>query len=221
MGIHEDEIRNLSAELEAERDWRVAEFSKMRLMLRKLQESESEENVNLYLKMTLPMIYAHWEGFCVASFKILLDYISSKNIKGNKASYNVLTYANKKAYDKLKGKHSFPQKVEFSKMFIDILNGNIRVTGKLDTKSNLNYDVLHDILTMFEMDETKFIQYQSDLNMLVGMRNAIAHGENSRIVSMDCMNKNILLITELMDIIVLEQIDYIDREAYILQEKVE
>lgn len=53
------------------------------------------------------------------------------------------------------------------------------------------------------------------------MRNAIAHGENSRMVGADCMNENILLVTELMDIVMLQQIDYVEGEAYILSEKEE
>lgn len=221
MSVHEDEIKNLAEELEAERDWRVAELNKIRLMLRKIQENEPEEYVTVYLKMTLPMIYAHWEGFCVASFRILLDFINGKNVKGNEVSYNVLTYANKKAYDKLKGKHSFLHKVEFSRLFIDILGKTINITGKLDTKSNLNYDVLKDILAVFEMNEPLFVEYKDDLNKLVNMRNAIAHGENSRMVDLDCMNKNIMLVTELMDIVMLQQIDYAEREVYILNEEEE
>lgn len=221
MSVHEDEIRNLAEELEAERDWRIAELNKIRLMLRKIQETEPEDYVTVYLKMTLPMIYAHWEGFCVASFRILLDFINGKNVKGNEVSYNILTYANKQAYDKLKGKHSFLHKVEFSKLFIDILGKNISITGKLDTKSNLNYDVLKDILAIFEMNETLFVIHKDGLNKLVGMRNAIAHGENSRMVDLDCMNDNILLVTELMDIVLLQQIDYAEREVYILTEEEE
>ena len=217
MSLHQDEVRSLMAELEAERDWRVGELSKIRLIQRKVQENESEEYDNVYRKMTIPMIYAHWEGFCVASFKILLDFINNKSIKGNEVSYNVLTYANKDAYDKLKGKHSFLQKVAFSKMFIELLEKKVNFSGKLDTKSNLNYDVLIEILTIFEMQDTLFLPYKDALNKLVALRNAVAHGENSRMVDVDCMNKNIALVTELMDILLIQQIKYIEDDIYILK----
>lgn len=216
MSVHLDELTNLAIELEAERDWRVAELNKIRLMLRKIQENETEEYANIYLKMTIPMIYAHWEGFCVASFKILLDFVKRKNLKGHEVSYNILTYANRSAYDKLKGKHSFLQKVDFSKMFIDILGGTIAFSGKLDTKSNLNYKVLEDILEIFEMDKRLFAQHKEALDKLVNLRNAIAHGENSRVIDVEGMNENIALVVELMDGLLLQQINYVEKEMYIL-----
>lgn len=220
MGTYENELRNLTAELEAERDWRDAELNKMRLMLRRVQEFGSEEYVNIYLKMTIPMIYAHWEGFCVASFKILLDFINNKKKKGCEVSYSLLTYANQRAYDKLKGKHSFSQKVEFSKLFIESLEKDINLSGKLDTKSNLNYKVLKDVLSIFEMDNTLYVQYEDSLNKLVNLRNAIAHGENSRMIDKDCMNENIALVIELMDTVLLQQIEYAEGEVYIMSRTV-
>lgn len=204
-------------ELEHERDWRIAELSKIKLLFRKIKEMEISEYLNVYLKMTIPMIYAHWEGYCVASFKILGDYIKRKGVDAKAVTFNILTYANKKSYDKLKGKSSFRHKIEFTELFIDILNDKITSLGKLDTKSNLNYKVLQEILQILGMDECDFREYEADLNELVNLRNAIAHGENSRMIDFEKMIDNIILVTELIDVMLLKEIYFIQEEAYLLK----
>ncbi|MBT9776656.1 hypothetical protein GPL15_09080 [Clostridium sp. MCC353] len=216
MNANEETYLDLMHELEAERDWRIAELSKIKLLFREIKEMNINEYTSVYLKMTVPMVYAHWEGYCVASFKIIMDYINRKEMNAQLVAYNILTYANNKTYDKLKGKSSFTQRVEFSKEFIEILNGNIRIVGKLDTKSNLNYKVLQEIIKIFRMNEEGLEQYESELNLLVNIRNAIAHGENSRMINFDKMNANIELVTNLIDIMLLKEVQYIQNESYLL-----
>lgn len=216
MNTNEETYLDLMHELEAERDWRVAELSKIKLLFREIKQIDINDYMNVYLKMTVPMVYAHWEGYCVASFKIIMDYINRKEMGAQLVDYNILTYANNKTYDKLKGKSNFAQRVEFSKEFIKILNGRIRIVGKLDTKSNLNYKVLQEILQIFKMNEEGVEQYESELNSLVNIRNAIAHGENSRMIDTDKMNRNIELVTNLIDIMLLKEVQYIQDESYLL-----
>ena len=217
MNANEEISVDLMHELESERDWRIAELSRIKLLFREIKEIGIEEYANVYLKMTVPMVYAHWEGYCVASFRIIMEYINRKEIGAQLVAYNILTYANNKTYDKLKGKSSFAQRVEFSKKFIEILNGEIKIVGKLDTKSNLNYKVLQEILKIFEMNEEGVKQYESKLNTLVNVRNAIAHGENSMVIDVDKMMNNIQLVTNLIDAMLLKQAQYIQNEVYLLK----
>ena len=142
MGTNEETYIDLVHELEAERDWRVAELSKIKLLFREIKEMDNDEYSSIYLKMTIPMIYAHWEGYCISSFRIVIEYINRREINAHEIAYNILTYANNKTYDKLKGKSSFEQRVEFSKKFVEILNGKVKLAERVDTKSNLNYKVL-------------------------------------------------------------------------------
>lgn len=217
MNANDETYINFMHEIEAERDWRVAELNKMKLLFREINEMDISEFKNIYLKMTVPMIYAHWEGFCVASFKILMDYVNRKEIDANRVAYNVLTYANSKTYDKLKGKNSFIQRVDFSKQFIEILNNKINFAGKLDTKSNLNYKVLQEILQIFGMGEEGIMEFASDLNALVNIRNSIAHGENSKLIDDNKMRNNIELVTSLIDVMLLKEVQFVQEEAYLLK----
>ncbi len=218
MNANDETYKNFIQELEAERDWRVAELNKIKLLFREINEMDMDEFKNIYLKMTVPMVYAHWEGFCVASYKILMEYINRKEIDAKCIAYNVLTYANSKTYDKLKGKNSFIQRVDFSKQFIEILNNKINFVGKLDTKSNLNYKVLQEILQIFGMNEEGVKEFDSDLNALVNIRNSIAHGENSRLIDDDKLRDNIELVTNLIDIMLLKEVQFVQEEAYLLEE---
>ena len=215
QGMTKEKYNNFVKELEAERDWRIAEFGRVKRILQIIQKTENEKYVRTYLKMTIPMIYAHWEGYCVASFKLMAEYINKEEIDARMCTYNLITYANTVAYDKLKGKSSFEHRTEFSREFEKILDGKLKIPARIDTKSNLNYKVLKEILDIFEININKFQKYESDLNTLVNIRNAIAHGENSIIPDIEKMEKSIKCITEMIDIFLVEQTEYIKNEDYL------
>lgn len=86
----------------------------------------------------------------------------------------------------------------------------------MDTRSNLNYKGLQEILQIFGMDETGVKEFESDLNALVHIRNAIAHRENSRIIDFDKMNESIEFVTNLIDAVLLKQVQFVHEENYLL-----
>ena len=212
----EETYLDFTHELEAERNWRIGELSDVKLLFRQVKRMEIERYIDVYLRMTIPMIYAHWEGYCVSSFKLLMEYLNRKEMDAKTVTYNILTYANNRTYDKLKGKSSFAQRVEFSRKFVELLNGKIYFAGKLDTKSNLNYKVLQEILRIFGMSEDGIEMFEGELNSPVNVRNAIAHGENSRVIRDDAkMNQYIELVTNLIDLVLLKQVQFVKEGAYL------
>ena len=126
----------------------------------------------------------------------------------------LLTYANQESYNSLKGKHSFKQKCKFTDKFLGILENKIQIGNRIDTKSNLKYDVLVELLQIFEIDEFQFLQYKPDLDKLVNVRNAIAHGENSIEIQYEDISYYIEIITEIMDKLILELVHYVEVEKY-------
>lgn len=207
-------LQNLKDELMAERNWRVDEFTRIKLLLRRIEENESQDYADTYLKMTVPMLYSHWEGFCVASFKLVSEYINAMELDAKEVTYHFLTYANKDAYDKLKGKQSFQQKVEFSKMFASILFGKITIRTRVNTKSNLNAKALKEIFEEFQMDYSSLEEYSSELSTFVNVRNAIAHGQNNILIDKDKMNEYINLVVTLIDRVLLAQIYFLEEQMY-------
>ena len=73
------DVESLSAELVAEREWRTKELTDVKWIYMFMSHRVSKQKyLDLYLKMNIPMIYAYWEGFVVASYKIVFDYLNEK-----------------------------------------------------------------------------------------------------------------------------------------------
>lgn len=209
------DVESLSAELVAEREWRTKELTDVKWIYMFMSHRVSKQKyLDLYLKMNIPMIYAYWEGFVVASYKIVFDYLNRLELDPKIITIKLLTYANQESYNSLKGKHSFKQKCKFTDKFLCILENKIQIGNRIDTKSNLKYDVLVELLQIFEIDEVQFLQYKPDLDKLVNVRNAIAHGENSIEIQYEDISYYIELITEIMDKLILELVHYVEAEKY-------
>lgn len=65
------------------------------------------------------------------------------------------------------------------------------------------------------MSEEGIGEYELKRNALVNVRNAVAHGENGRMIDPDKMNENIELVTNLINAILLKEIQFIQEEAYL------
>ncbi len=212
MDVREE---RLMQELEAEREWRVRELRNIKLLYKEIDSELRKEDFSVsYLRMIIPMIYAHWEGFVVQSYKIVFEFINKMELSTSEVTPKILTYANNHSYNYLKGKHSFRQKCEFTKKFLDILNKNIKIEGKIETDSNLKYEVLERLLDLFDIDANKFKGYRAKLNELVNIRNSIAHGENGYILSFEDIERNISFITESIDELLVEEVNFIVEKRF-------
>lgn len=209
------DVEALSAELVSEREWRTKELTDIKwIYMFMSHRGLKQKHLDLYLKMNIPMIYAYWEGFVVATYKIVFDYLNRLELDPRLITINLLTYANQESYNSLKGKHSFKQKCKFTDKFLGILENKMQIGNRIDTKSNLKYDVLIELLQIFEIDESNFSQYKPDLDRLVNVRNAIAHGENSIEIRYEDISYYIEIITEIMDKLILELVYYIENEKF-------
>ncbi len=66
------------------------------------------------------------------------------------------------------------------------------------------------------MSEDGIEMFEGELNSLVNVRNAIAHGENSRVIRDDAkMNQYIELVTNLIDLVLLKQVQFVQEGAYL------
>ena len=57
--------------------------------------------------MCIPYVYAHWEGFIVESFKLLIDYLNNLTLKNTETANQLLTFSHLKTLRPLSGKQSF------------------------------------------------------------------------------------------------------------------
>lgn len=130
------------------------------------------------LRFSVPILYAHWEGFVKTATEIYLQFVSKKFLKHNelKPQFIALSLSKKFARLEIKNLEEKARTVEF--LIKEFKNkSDILTTNVIQTKSNLKYSIFQEILFITGIDESKFLQYKSLINDLVDTRNNIAHGE--------------------------------------------
>ncbi len=85
------------------------------------------------------------------------------------------------------------------------MNKEFPIDGKIPTKSNINSEVLTDILERFNLGVIEK-KNKSKLDKLLKFRNTIAHGDNSIPVKEENIDEFIRLIQDLM-VVVFDKID--------------
>ena len=198
---------SLIDEIQAENNWRDGELATFKVNPQKVDDS-------LWNRMCLPMIYAHWEGYVVSSLKLLIDHLNSLNLNPNEMPTNLIVLGLGTKYNSLSGKQSFDQKVVFTDSFKEIFQKVIKFKKGIDTKSNLNSNVLKELCTVFGFNFNAFKSVIGDVERIVMFRNRIAHGENSILPDSENIEKYILSITQATDLLLIEIDNFVSNENY-------
>lgn len=189
--------------------WRDGEFAKYRVNPFGVDEL-------FWYRMCVPMIYAHWEGFVVNSLKQVLSHLNKLQLTSVQVPTRLVVVGLGDTYRTLSGKQSFEQRISFTEKFHVLLNNSIKFKTKIETRSNLNSDVLQELCHMFDFDFTRFQDLTAILDRIVHVRNSIAHGENSIIPTLENINNYIEVVKRATDIL-LEEIDiFLDEVCYLL-----
>jgi RiboL-PSP-HEPN len=195
-------------EIVASNDWRDGEFAKFKMPAPHMDEA-------MWCRMCIPMIYAHWEGFVVSAFKIMLQHLNGLQLDSTQVPTKLFVLCMGDAYGFLNGKQSFEQKVEFTEKFNSLLKKNIKFTTKIKTESNLKSEVLEKQCLIFGFDFAKFGNERDDIDRLVHIRNSIAHGENGIVVDIINVNKYIDAVKNAMEILQNEINNFLENERYL------
>jgi hypothetical protein len=133
---------------------------------------------NAALRFCVPILYAHWEGFVKKSCELYLEFVAKKYLKHNelKPQFVALSLSKKLGNLEIKNIEERTKAVEFLINEID-KNSNMLTQNVIQTKSNLRYNILEEILFIIGIDEKKFTHKKSLINDLVDSRNNIAHGD--------------------------------------------
>jgi hypothetical protein len=195
-------------EIIEENHWRDGEFAKL-----KINSSSVEES--LWCRMSITLIYAHWEGFVISSLKILIKHLNSLNLKPKDTTTNLVVIGLGDKYKSLSGKQSFQQKISFTDRFNLLFDTHLKLANKVDTKSNLKSDVLEEICQMFSFDYQRFVQHKVDIDKIVNIRNSIAHGENSYVLNMENITSYMASLIAAMDILLDEIDNFLQQKKYL------
>ncbi|MZP30877.1 hypothetical protein GTO91_14250 [Heliobacterium undosum] len=157
---------------------RKRELTTLRFIL--LQCKRTHERDTL-LRATLPMLYAHWEGFIKESSIAYLDYVLRQGIPLGNLTRNFIALT-------LRGKivsAGLSKKNQVHKELIDLILDHAKHVASynpnevIDTQSNLSSNVLRDIMHTVGINFDNMWQKKVPLidHQLLKSRNEIAHGE--------------------------------------------
>lgn len=203
-------------EIYSSREWRIHELENLKLIAMK---HFYKEDVNLaiqYYRMCIPYIYAHWEGYIVETFRLLIEYLNGLDLEKQKVIPELQTFAVLKNLRPLAGKQGFEQCQQFVVQFGNDYKRPLLISyDNFSTNSNLNYKQLTTIFLWFGLD-VQLDSYKSNINSLVNQRNRIAHGENSINISFEAISKYIEDINAIFDVLLLAIENYVSDERYLV-----
>ena len=169
-------IDELEEILSNEYSWRRKELTN----LRNLAATSRSPIKNTLLRCGVALLYAHWEGFVKRISIAYCEYINYQGIRYREVRSNFHVCA---FFEKYQGQYP-PKNFE---TYLRIVSGTaysldekltIDAGAYIDTKSNLNSDVLREITEKIGLDYS-FFELKENLidESFLGLRNAISHGE--------------------------------------------
>lgn len=168
-------LEELTEFLATELAWRKKELSRVKLWI---DRADTEETPS-HIRVAICMLYAHWEGFIKAAATGYICYVTRRRLKYSELSYGFVALG-------LRSRISRVGQSKRAREYVDLISSilsdaelrlSIDCTSAIDTGSNLNSDVLGDILCTFTMDEAPYVTKAPLINQrLLHNRNNIAHG---------------------------------------------
>lgn len=184
-------------EINSDIQWRMSELASLKSI--PLRYNLLPHHKEMLIKYTIPSIYALWEGFVKNSFELYIREINKLNIPIEEVHINVITHT-LSSYEKLyleNPRMNFVSKKEFIEFYQTKISQPLNITNKIPTKSNVDFVVINDILTRFNLNLLPKT-FESKLKKLLKFRNSIAHGETSLPVKLEDVTFFSQLVNDLM-----------------------
>jgi hypothetical protein len=188
-------INDLENHLTDDFTWRIREISNLSLTAQNLKSVER----GAVLRSTIPMLYAHWEGYIKIASEKYLEFIASRRLSFDELHSGVFYL---KANSLIKEISNANTKRKM-KILVEILEqskskNKHNYQNTINTKSNLRHEILEDICFVIGIDTSIFSSEIDFINKrLCDRRNHIAHGQYIEITMDDFVktkNETIRLI---------------------------
>ncbi len=166
-------VGELQNKLDADIFWRKKEMIDYKFIV---ETNRKSTHITPLIRGGIALGYAHWEGFVKMASLIYISYISTLKIPNKEIQTNFIALSYLKTLNNGKNIEECIALVE------DILfntNKACKINDKdvIDTKSNLKYYILNEILISLGLSDSYFIHKEDFIDKkLVGPRNDIAHG---------------------------------------------
>ncbi|KXZ73440.1 hypothetical protein AVENLUH5627_00596 [Acinetobacter venetianus] len=193
--------------IENEKGWRTKEL----LNFRSRSLSIKGVDQTSMFKLGICLVYSHWEGFVKNSGAAFFTFLVKNGFKYKDLQDRYKVCAFLDHFDGQYPHKNFKSNLVIVKNQIDF-NKSISIdpTRFIDTKSNLTYEILEEILEKIGLNNTNFVLKKNFIDeSLVRLRNAISHGEYRTISQkefLDVYDETMVLIenffTEIVNFIV-------------------
>lgn len=220
---YDELLQKFENEVEYEYSSRIEELQKCENCIELASNNEDEKII--YRKMLVLMVYSYFEGFCKKSLMIYADYINKLDLSTSEVTLGLAATSLGKEFDllentsrhplELKGVlidkdsmlHKYSRRIEFLGNYEHHFSKKVKIPDTtVNTESNLKSYVLKSILYKLDIDYTTVDPFQNTINMLLGKRNSIAHGDRVRGVDAlkydDYRSQTLKLMGEIKSIVI-------------------
>jgi len=172
---------NLSEIFDTDLTWRRKELSDIKSTIK----STDTYSKPIFLKALIAMGYAHWEGYIKTCATRYFEHLTLRKLPYSNYERQIYINSILVRLDTLtQSRANVKERCNIINEILDGGNSRFSYINPLliDTKSNLNTDVISDLCTICGVDDKYFISKRTFIDtILLKRRNAIAHGQQENI----------------------------------------
>lgn len=135
---------------------------------------------DMCIRSAVALLYAHWEGFVKKIGTSYVKFVASQRLRHDSLAPNFLAMAAGTTISNAAGCTKFQVRMAVVNFFREMANtrSNLPWRSGVNTKANLNSEVLRDIVTSLGLDYSKYQTKEKLIDeKLLSNRNKIAHGQ--------------------------------------------
>ncbi len=169
-------VINLQECLDRDFAWRVKEIDGLKTLLR----MPGDTNQSLLIRATLPLVYAHWEGFVKRASVSYLAFVKNQRLVYRDLSDCFMAIGAKNVLNELTLSNKMLLNLSVVDFFINKLDDRVSFHPKkaINTESNLSSTVFDNIANSIGIDTSHYQAYYKLIDeSLLHRRNRIAHGD--------------------------------------------
>ena len=154
------------------------------------------------VRMTIPLLYANWEGYVKEVCQLYLEYIEKSGTINRELKADLLGYLWTSFLKPLTGGLNIEKKKAIANLALNCMDSCVEFAPgekNINTKSNLNFDNLMEIAKSLCLDVCVLEPWRHHLNALVNLRNNIAHGSFPSSMNYEIFEEHASALMELME----------------------